>query len=390
VTTAAEITIDNDVIFDGENQLTVDGNGDHRVFSVARKLSVELRRMTVAGAGDDDMRGAIWNGGTLALSGVTVTDNDAYPALANAAVGTLTLTNSSVSGNRGRGIENYGTLGLVDSVVSDNAVWNGAGGILNNGTATLTNSTVSGNSGSAGGGIHNAERATLTLVRSTVSGNSSRNRGAGIDNQGVLNLTESTVSWNTADGAGGGIDNSGTMEAESSTVFRNVARWEGGGVNSRGSSSLTNSTISENTSGGTGEGAGLHNHSNATLTLVSCTVSDNSGKAISGDSAPTLRNTLVQGECTYDSVTSLGGNLESPGDTCRLDAPSDLTGVPTAELSLATLQDNGGPTFTQRPRAGSAAIDVIEPDECEVTTDQRGVSRPQGPRCDVGAVEVVQ
>ncbi len=104
------------------------------------------------------------------------------------------------------------------------------------------------------------------------------------------------------DGAGGGIHNWGTMHARSSTVFRNVARWEGGGVNSRGTTSLTKGTISENTSGGTGGGAGLDNHSNATLTLTSCTVSDNNGKAISGDMAPTLRNTPIQGECTYYSV----------------------------------------------------------------------------------------
>jgi len=26
--------------------------------------------------------------------------------------------------------------------------------------------------------------------------------------------------------------------------------------------------------------------------------------------------------------------------------------------------------------------------DCEVTEDQRGVARPQGPTCDVGAVEV--
>lgn len=392
VTTEAEIVIDNSVILDGEGELTVNGNGAHRVFSVNARISVELRGLTITGAGGRETVGAIWNGGTLTLSGVSVTGNDAdlSGAIHNGGAARVTLSSCEVSANNGRGINNHGTLDLLDTSVSDNTGTREGGGILNGGTANLTNSTVSGNSGSSGGGIYNEKNGTLTLFSSTVSGNSSLTRGGGINNQGAMNMTESTVSWNTSDGAGGGIDNWGTMHARSSTVFRNVARWEGGGVNSRGTTSLTNSTISENTSGGTGGGAGLYNHSNATLTLTSCTVSDNNGKAISGDMAPTLRNTLIQGECTYYSVNSDGGNLESPGDTCRLEASTDVTGVSAPELNLATLQNNGGPTFTQLPRPGSAAIDVIESDDCAVATDQRGISRPQGPRCDVGAVEVEQ
>jgi hypothetical protein len=40
---------------------------------------------------------------------------------------------------------------------------------------------------------------------------------------------------------------------------------------------------------------------------------------------------------------------------------------------------------------GSRAIDAIPPDNCDLnpalTTDQRGVARPQGQECDIGAVE---
>ena len=38
--------------------------------------------------------------------------------------------------------------------------------------------------------------------------------------------------------------------------------------------------------------------------------------------------------------------------------------------------------------AGSPAIDTADP-RCDRNTDQRGVARPQGPRCDIGAFEVM-
>ena len=61
----------------------------------------------------------------------------------------------------------------------------------------------------------------------------------------------------------------------------------------------------------------------------------------------------------------------------------------TADPLLGPLQDNGGFTLTQVPGPGSPAIDAGDPANCS-GVDQRGVARPQGPRCDIGAVEVIQ
>src|SRR5262249_36027448 len=62
---------------------------------------------------------------------------------------------------------------------------------------------------------------------------------------------------------------------------------------------------------------------------------------------------------------------------------------------LGALDANGGLTSTRLPIAGSPAIDAANPGvpgsgapACE-GTDQRGVPRPQGARCDIGAVETV-
>jgi hypothetical protein len=56
------------------------------------------------------------------------------------------------------------------------------------------------------------------------------------------------------------------------------------------------------------------------------------------------------------------------------------------------LAANGGSTMTRAPGTGSVAIDAVPvgtPVLCDgsIATDQRGVARPQGAACDIGAVE---
>src|SRR3970282_626777 len=54
---------------------------------------------------------------------------------------------------------------------------------------------------------------------------------------------------------------------------------------------------------------------------------------------------------------------------------------------LGPLANNGGPPQTHALLAGSPAIDAGSPDCPPPATDQRGVARPQGPACDIGAYE---
>jgi hypothetical protein len=101
----------------------------------------------------------------------------------------------------------------------------------------------------------------------------------------------------------------------------------------------------------------------------------------------TLANTLIEGDCDleFGAVVSMGGNLESPGDTCSLADPSDQVDV--ADPGIAPLADNGGPTLTRALTAESPGIDAGLAAHCP-STDQRGVARPQGAGCDVGAFEL--
>jgi hypothetical protein len=104
--------------------------------------------------------------------------------------------------------------------------------------------------------------------------------------------------------------------------------------------------------------------------------------------ALTLTNSLVDGECRARDITSLGHNIESPGNTCGF-------GVSVPNLKLGPLQNNGGPTETHALEEGSPAIDQIPEVDCidaegaPLMTDQRGQPRPEtgGTMCDVGAFE---
>jgi hypothetical protein len=190
VVTEATILIDNDVILDGEGNLTVDGDEDHPVFLVGDGITAELRGLTVTrGFGGYGEFGGIYNfRGTLTLTHSTVSGNfSEVGAIYNS--GTLTLTHSTVSGNRG----GY------------------AGGIHNEGTLTLTNSTLSGNTAVFGGAIFTFG-GTATLTNCTVSGNGADESGAFFG--GGVTLTNTLVD---EDDCGGATSGGGNLESPRDT-----------------------------------------------------------------------------------------------------------------------------------------------------------------------------
>lgn len=79
-------------------------------------------------------------------------------------------------------------------------------------------------------------------------------------------------------------------------------------------------------------------------------------------------------------VTDGGGNLSWPDSTCPGINQDPL-------LDPAGLQDNGGPTKTIALQPGSPGIDAAVLLNCP-PTDQRGVARPYGAGCDIGAFEL--
>jgi CSLREA domain-containing protein len=303
----------------------------------------------------------------------------------------------------------YGIVAEISGVTIQNGYNTGSGGgILNDGDLTLTNSTVSGNYasgwGAGGGGIYNNPGGYLTLTNSRVSGNTAQGScwedcyggyGGGIHNWGNLTLTNSTVSGNNAvfGGYGGGIWNRGGLTLTDSTVSGNYAGFRGGGIFSWGGSTLTNSTLSGNSAP---YGGGIFNHGgNDYLTLTNSTVSGNTATTPVGGggidrflfpNTAYLANSVVADNGLRNCgspVGSLGYNL-SDDASCGLTATGDLV---VADAMLGPLQNNGGPTETHDLLPGSPAIDAGSVSCPPPDTDQRGVARPQGMDCDIGAVE---
>jgi hypothetical protein len=282
-----------------------------------------------------------------------------------------------------------GVLTLTDSVVRGNSTTvpqfrNGAGGILNifGGSLTLVDSTVSGNSAvatspfdTAVGGIFNAccGGSSVTLTRSTVSGNTASTPSdafGGILNSGpgsVVALTNSTVSANSASAPGG------------ASAFASAV----GGVSNSGgtltvtSSSLAANSVSEPNGGFLPPVAGLSNFFGGSLTVASTLLATQSGGP----------------NCFGLGPSADGGYNLDDGTTCGFDSANHSLSNTNPLLDPTGLKDNGGPTQTVALLSGSPAIDAIPPgaNGCGVTntTDQRGVSRPNGPGCDIGAYEFV-
>ena len=251
----------------------------------------------------------VLSNGSLRLENVTVTEGSASGdggGILVATEGTLTLTNSTISGNsadKGGGILNYGTTTITDSTISGNTATDKGGGIDNYGAATITNSIISGNYGN---GIFNL--GTASIADSTISENSA-DSGGGIFNNGTATITDSTISGNTADSNGGGIFTEGTATITNSTINGNTATYEGGGIDNEGTAIITNSSINGNSAGD--NGGGIFNEDTATIT--SSTISGNSansnGGGIFNEDTATITNSTISG----NSANSNGGGIDNEG-----------------------------------------------------------------------------
>lgn len=247
------------------------------------------------------------------------------------------------------------------------------GGISNRGTLTVTNSTFSGNSVDtqfgSGGGIWNNIGATLTVDGTTFLNNgNSICIGGGIYNFfGQVEVRSSTFSGNSA-GQGGGIDNqggsgqSGTLTVINSTFVNNSTVNAGGGIVTSAPLTVTNSTFYGNAAG---FGGGIANTGGPTPTVLNTIIANSAGGNCGG------------------AIADGGGNLSSDG-TC----PATFKFSNTDPM-LGPLDNNGGTTQTMALLPGSPAVDTAQGTNCP-SSDQRGVSRPQGSGCDMGAFELVQ
>ncbi len=377
--------------------------GSQTTYLELRHCRVQLNMATTQGGG-------ILNAAALALHSSVLQDNRAETnggGLANTAEAVTTIHSSRFSHNwapNGGGLFNRGMAFSSNSVFQNNTADSNGGGINNHqGTLELYTCDLIANTADSGGGLHsNGGRAILSEC---VVQENHATAGGGISGTDVakLEIYRSNIQKNMATTDGGGLLNRATLLVRQSTLQDNISSTNGGGaVNHLGGSfTLLNSTVSGNDSV---QGGGLYNDA-GTLAITQSTVTNNQARHGGGLTtrqgqvdlsrsivAGNTSETLVDADCaTLDQqLRSLGYNLVGLDTGCPHQALTDQTIAP-AEVFLRVLdplQLNHGPTTTHALKPASPALDRGGPLCPPAFTDQRGMSRPQGKACDIGAFEV--
>jgi hypothetical protein len=386
---------------------------------------VEVRGLTLRDGHAPQGGGAIYINGTFVLVEASVIDgceavfaggasNNGNGGAIYMSGGDLTILNSELVSNTARAgvvadvkggaihATNGATVLIEDSVLQDNRVTvpdtgadrtSGGAIFFDGGNLTIRRSQIISNAVSAsfsdnkgfGGAIY-FNGTALRIEDSTVADNTAGEVAGALYHDGArAEIVRSTFSGNRApQGYGGAIINTRTMTISNSTISANVALWTAGGVSNgfSGALWLYNTTVTDNTcaTGGDfmGGGCGVH-HWGASAQVQNSLLAGNHDLGVGRPLSPDAGG----------SFTSLGHNVVGVATGGFIDGVNgDQVGTASSPLDgrLLELGDYGGRTATHFPQWGSPAIDAADADACP-PTDQRGIERPAGAGCDVGAVE---
>ena len=148
----------------------------------------------------------------------------------------------------------------------------------------------------------------------------------------------------------------------------------------------------------------------ADATIINSTITQNQGTVgglmINGGGIANIYNSTIAGDAGSE-LTAVGTSLNiyntafvcTGNATCYLTTGASVNNVNSilgsgtlAEYGLMDLADNGGSTKTMALSGDSSLIDAGDDTVCANTfvnnMDQRGVTRPQGDHCDIGAYEI--
>ena len=333
---------------------------------------------SLGGQGGPCFGGALYSANSvMVLTGVTFSNNFAFGGVSATAYGgalaqsaaTATVSRCVFVGNNARGASSGNASG--------GALYHDTGLMRVGQSCFRTNAAIGG-------------EGLLRPPNTTYSG--SAMGGAVMNQSGRLEITNSAVIFNQA--VGGSASSSFLTPATSGPS-------DGGGILNRGELVLVNCTIAENNASAgsadgpnTGRGWARGGGMNGNATLVNVTMARNrvdgsswwgtSGSSISGDAA--LTNCIL---FCLPGQTNVAGTMTDGGHNICSDASASFSS-PTSyndlDPLLGPVADNDGfpPTVGLLPR--SPALNAADPTACPAT-DQRGVSRPMGADCDIGAYE---
>jgi len=336
-------------------------------------------------AGGQAQGGAIYNGGPIHIARCLFGGNQAIGGNGGSAVG---ADGSGNGGNGGTGGSGQGGAAFIASgefvvsasTFSRNSVFGGASTAASDGRVALPGYPGAGGYGGSGGDALG---------------------GAIFVAGGFVAMTNNTIAENNCSARDGSRGGNGTSCAREVATPSGAPGGNGGaGGNARGvglfmtggQGECVNNIIANNrgTNGTPGTGG---NGGTACFPYPSGTngVAGASGR-VTGENLSvtngllTLRNTLiaysVAGQNCEGTVVDGGHNLSSD-DSCGFAAAGSVNNV---DPRLGPLANNGGPTPTMALAPDSPALDAGDNAACP-PLDQRGMPRPTGAACDIGAFE---
>jgi hypothetical protein len=414
--------------------LTLSGPGGAtslRLFFVAQNCGLTLKNLTLSngqarggdggegGGGAAGLGGAVFNEGALTVQACTFTDNLALGGVAFSPQFTFGGGGGGLGGpggrftssdggppNGGRGLNGprlgvdggfggfggggggggpplvIGGLGREPGGAGGPGGFGGGGGGGGNGSSSTGNGIggdggLGGFGGGGGGGGHplgaggrGGFGAGGGSSDAGPGGSGAGLGGAIFSFDGSVTVVDSTFARNAAEGGAG----------------PNPGHGFGGAIFSRnGSVLLSSCTLVGNAAD---EGGGLFVLADGTFVLG----------GVTSAAAATVNNTALAGTAggrsDFRGAAIAGGTLSLAGGGDLIQSPGAGAGQLSAPITgedpqLGPLQDNGGPTQTFAPLAGSPLIDagVIAALPAGLTTDQRGQPRVLGRAVDIGAVE---
>ncbi len=430
IVVASAKAITANVTIEGGGKITLSGGLGTRILTTASATMVTLEDLVLThGFASGGPGGAIYVQGAATVGETRLT------LLA-------TTVRDSVAGSWGGGIAaTNATLTLYRSALLDNAAGGGGGGInLNVGTLAIENTRIAGNVAAGDGGGIEMWTGELVVFESAIddnetatSGDSGHGGGLALRDISGGSIESSRIARNQAEAGGGGlyiwgnstfyllateirdnaappgvgggilIDSGSEIAAGSLLVARNSAVQGGGIENNNGIFRLGNGTLVENSAIG-GTGGAISNSGD--LELVHVTIARNAA-AIGGGIWSTdidvpvthLTNVLFSAntasvqssDCHFlagpsSLVFSLWPGTSCGSSTANGNQPNTAVGLPRPALTCGV--PGGDVTPTLLPPAESAAVDTASCILPGYRWDARGVERPQGVACDVGAVEV--
>ena len=296
----------------------------------------------------------------------------------------------------------------------------GGGLYISNGNATLKNLIFYSNKAiQVGGGIYAVADYGVTGYSPTLDNVLFNMNTSGISGAGIYlgfvstpgSIKNTTFDNNTTAYEGGGMMILACDPVIENVTFNNNTASGGPDVsylihagaaifNDLGSRpTITNTTFSGNSAAS--KGGAIFNSNNSAPTITNATFTGNSATISGGAiynwaSYPTLNNVILWGNTAadepeifdeqfpsyppYNAESTIKDSVIQGG--CPTN--SSCTNIITIDPKLDALTDNGGNTQTHALLPGSSAIDKGA--SCP-PTDQRGISRPQGAGCDIGAYE---